>query len=137
MADLYIQDITVPKDASLWLVIKSDGTVHKIKNGDKYGPAQQPGKATVLHRQNRDLIERPNLSLTPDYKDVRNGLKRAIKETKRDGRVIVELPIELLEQTVVALDELRSVLRYVKNARVVVPAEETDTHSPSTTWDNV
>lgn len=127
MADLYIQGITMPKDASLWLVIQQDGTVHKIKNGDKYGPAQQSGRAIVIRTLNHDLVERPNLSLTPDYKDVRNGLKRAIKETKRDGRVIVGLPVELLEQTVVALDELRSVLRYFKNARVVVPAELTTT----------
>lgn len=136
MSDLYIQGITMPKDASLWLVIKPDGTVHKIKNGDKYdGPAHQLCKAIVLRTSNHDLIERPNLIFTPDYKDVRNGLKRAIKETKRDGRVIVGLPVELLEQTVVALDELRSVLRYVKNARVVVPAEETNTHTSSTTVD--
>lgn len=127
MADLYIQGITMPKDASLWLVIQQDGTVHKIKNGDKYGPAQQLGRVVVLRKPNHDLVERPNLSLTPDYKDVRNGLKRAIKETKRDGRVIVGLPVELLEQTVVALDELRSVLRCFKNARVVVPAELTTT----------
>lgn len=125
MANLYISGITVPKDDSLWLVIKPDGTVHKIKNGDKYGPAQQPGKAIVIRTSNYDLIERPNLSLVPDYKDVRNGLKRVLNETKRDDRVIAGLPIELLQQTVVALDELRSLLRYVKNARVVVPAELT------------
>ena len=126
MADMYIQNITVPKDASLWLVVKPDGTVHTIKNGDKYGPAQQPGKAIVIRTPNHDLIERPDLSLVPDYKNVRNGLKQAIKETKRDGRVIVGLPIELLKQTVVALDELRSVLRYFKNARVVVSVEKTE-----------
>lgn len=133
MANLYIQDITVPKDTSLWLMIKPDGTVHKIKNNDENEPAPQPGRAIVVRTPNGDLIERPNLSLVPDYKDVRNGLKRAIKETKRDGRVIAGLPIEMLEQTVVALDELRSVLRYIKNARVVVPAQETNTSVSSTT----
>lgn len=127
MNDLYIQGVTVPKDTSLWLMIKPDGTVYKIKNINENEPAQQPGKAIVVRTPNGDLIERPNLSLVPDYKSVRNGLKRAIKETKRDSRVIVGLPIELLEQTVVALDELRSVLRYVKDARVVVPAKSTTT----------
>lgn len=124
MANLYISGITVPKGASLWLVIKPDGTVYKIKNKDKREPAKQ-GKATVLWSLNHDLIERPILSLIPDYKDVRNGLKRVIKEAKRDDQAIVGIPIELLEQTVVALDKLRSAIKYVKNARVVVPAELT------------
>lgn len=132
MNDLYIQGVTVPKDASLWLMIKPDGTVYKIKNNDENGLAQLRGRAITVRTPNNDLIERPNLRLVPDYKDVRNGLKRVIKETKRDGRVIAGLPIEMLEQTVVALDELRSVLRYVKNARVVVPAKSTTTVEDNT-----
>lgn len=132
MADLYIRGVKMSKDVSLWLMIKPDGTVHKIKNNDENEPAPQPGRAIVVRTPNGDLIERPNLSLVPDYKDVRNGLKRVIKETKRDGRVIAGLPIEMLEQTVVALDGLRSVLRYVKNASAVVPAKSTTTVEDNT-----
>ena len=31
----------MPTDASLWLLIRPDGTVHKLKAGGKYGEPQQ------------------------------------------------------------------------------------------------
>lgn len=70
-----------------------------------------------------DLIERKALNLFPDYNEVRNGIKRTIKETARDGRAITGVSIDLLKQTLVALDSLRSVRRYFMNAKTIVPAE--------------
>ena len=32
-----IQGMDIPKTASLWLMIKPDGKVYKIKNGGEYG----------------------------------------------------------------------------------------------------
>lgn len=70
-----------------------------------------------------DLIEQKALNLFPDYKEVRNGIKRTIKEAERDGRAITGVSIDLLKQTLVALDSLRSVRRYFLNAKPIVPAE--------------
>lgn len=70
-----------------------------------------------------DLVERKALNLFPDYKDVRNRIKQTIKATERDGRNITGVTIDLLKQTLVALDSLRSVRRYFLNAKTIVPAE--------------
>lgn len=70
-----------------------------------------------------NLIEQKALNFFPDYKEVRNGIKRTIKEAERDGRVITGVSIDLLKQTLVALDSLRSVRRYFLNAKTIVPAE--------------
>lgn len=70
-----------------------------------------------------ELIERKALNLFPDFKEVRNGIKRTIKEAERDGRVITGVSIEFLKNTLVALDTLRSVRRYFLNAKTIVPAE--------------
>ena len=44
---ILIKGMEMPKDVSLWLVIRPDGTVYKIKNGANYGEPQT-GKAVTL-----------------------------------------------------------------------------------------
>lgn len=70
-----------------------------------------------------DLVERKELNLFPDYKDVQNRIEQTIKATERDGRNITGVTIDLLKQTLVALDSLHSVRRYFLNAKTIVPAE--------------
>lgn len=70
-----------------------------------------------------DLVERKALNLFPDYKEVRNRIKKTIEATERDGRNITGVTIDLLKQTLVALDSLCSVRRYFLNAKTIVPAE--------------
>lgn len=122
MADILLRGFEMPTDASLWLLIRPDGTVFKIKDNDKLGIPKE-GAAVPLPEGHGDLVERKALNLFPDYKDVRNRIKQTIKATERDGRNITGVTIDLLKQTLVALDSLRSVRRYFLNAKTIVPAE--------------
>ena len=56
MADILIRGFEMPTDASLWLMIKPDGTVHKIKAGGKHGEPQQ-GVAVPLPEGHGRLID--------------------------------------------------------------------------------
>ena len=47
MPDILIRNFKMPKDHSLWLVIRPDGTVFKIKDNDKSG-APKEGTAIFL-----------------------------------------------------------------------------------------
>jgi hypothetical protein len=120
MPDILIRGMEMPTEQRVEVLIFKNGYVAYYDVDGRYlGQA----KATPLPEGHGDLIDRKRLHLVPDYKCVRNGIKHIIKETKRDGRVIAGISIELLEQTLVALDELRSVRRYFENARTIVPAE--------------
>ena len=56
MADILIRDVEMPRDASLWLLIRPDGKVHKLKVGGKYGEPQQ-GVAVPLPKGHGRLID--------------------------------------------------------------------------------
>lgn len=51
MADILLRGFEMPTDASLWLLIRPDGTVHKLKVGGKYGDPQQ-GAARPITQPN-------------------------------------------------------------------------------------
>lgn len=56
MADILIRGLDMPRDASLWLLIRPDGKVHKLKAGGKYGEPQQ-GVAVPLPEGHGRLID--------------------------------------------------------------------------------
>lgn len=56
-ADILIRGMEMPKDGSLWLLIRPDGTVLKIKNNDKLGLPKE-GAAIFLPEGHGDLIDR-------------------------------------------------------------------------------
>lgn len=57
MADILIRGMEMPKDRSLWLLIRPDGKVYKIKNGGKYGELKI-GTAVPLLEGHGDLIDK-------------------------------------------------------------------------------
>lgn len=120
MADLVIRGMEMPTEQRIEVLIFKNGFVAYYDVEGRYiGQA----KAVPLPEGHGNLIEQKALNLFPDYKEVRNGIKRTIKEAERDGRVITGVSIDLLKQTLVALDSLRSVRRYFLNAKPIVPAE--------------
>lgn len=127
MADILIRGMEMPKDGRITIQIGADGAVYFVEkctiSAEKY---EKSSHTVPLPEGHGDLIERKRLDLVPDYKNVRNGIKHIVKETKQDGKSIAGISIELLEQTLVALDELRSVRRYFENAPTIVPAEGSD-----------
>lgn len=56
MADLAIRGFEMPTDASLWILIRPDGTVHKLKVGGKHGEPQQ-GVAVPLPEGHGKLVD--------------------------------------------------------------------------------
>lgn len=60
MADILIRGFEMPTDASLWLLIRPDGTVHKLKVGGKHGEPQQ-GVAVPLPEGHGRLIDADTL----------------------------------------------------------------------------
>ena len=56
MADILIRGFEMPTDASLWLLIRPDGTVHKLKVCGKHGEPQQ-GVAVPLTEGHGRLID--------------------------------------------------------------------------------
>ena len=126
MADIVIRGMEMPKDTTkVEIGIDADGHPLCIAYNES-GNEPDIYDVVPLTEGHRDLIERKRLDLVPDYKDVRNGIKRIVKETKRDGKAVAGISIELLEQTIIALDELRAVRRYFENAKTIVPAEGED-----------
>lgn len=121
MADIVIRGMDMPKDGHI--------VVRIYANGDVCEPTPCPGvwrkvgELSPLPEKHGELIERKALKLFPDYKEVRNRIKRTIKATERDGRTTTGVTIDFLKQTLVALDSLRSVRRYFLNAKSIVPAE--------------
>jgi hypothetical protein len=123
MADLVIRGMEMPKyftkaefgiDAdgnSLCMVYHEDGIEPDIYD------------VVPLPEGHGDFVERKALNLFPDYKEVRNRIKQTIKATERDKRTTTGVTIDLLKQTLVALDSLRSVRRYFLDAKTIVPAE--------------
>lgn len=61
MADLVIRGMEMPTDASLWILIRPDGTVHKLKVGGKHGEPQQ-GVAVPLPEGHGRLIDADELA---------------------------------------------------------------------------
>lgn len=51
-----IQGMDIPKTASLWLVIKPDGKVYKIKNGGEYGE-QKIGTAVPFPEKRGRIVD--------------------------------------------------------------------------------
>ena len=64
MADILIRGFEMPTDASLWLLIRPDGTVHKLKVCGKHGEPQQ-GVAVPLTEGHGRLIDAD--ALMPDF----------------------------------------------------------------------
>ena len=64
MADILIRGFKMPTDASLWLLIRPDGTAHKLKFGGKHGESQQ-GVAVPLPERHGRLgdLDKINASL--------------------------------------------------------------------------
>lgn len=120
MPDIVIKGIEVSESLDIILNTCTNKVVYSKNNGMTWNEATD---FIVLPEGHGDLIERKRVDIVPDHKDVRNGIKRIVKETKRDGRTIAEISTELLVQTLVALDELRSVRRYFENAKTILPAE--------------
>ena len=56
MADILIRGMEMPKDRSLWLLIRPDGTVFKIKDNDKLGLPKE-GAAIFLPEGHGRLID--------------------------------------------------------------------------------
>ena len=56
MADLVIKGLGIPKERSLWLCIKTDGTVYNIKPGG-IGMARAVGTAVQLPEGHGRLID--------------------------------------------------------------------------------
>lgn len=131
MADILIRGMEMPKDGrkhTALLQFLEDG---KCRGIVEYSKSYDDRSVKVfevvpLPEGHGNLIEQKALNLFPDYKEVRNGIKRTIKEAERDGRVITGVSIDLLKQTLVALDSLRSVRKYFLNAKTIVPAEGDD-----------
>lgn len=112
MADILIRGVPMP-------VPDFHTTVTIMGNGDVLWFNEKVGTAIPLPEGHGDLVERKELNLFPDYKDVRNRIKQTIKATERDGRTTTGVTIDLLKQTLVALDSLHSVC----DAKTIVPAE--------------
>lgn len=74
MADILIRGIDMPKDRSLWLLIRPDGTVFKIKDNDKLGLPKE-GAAIFLPEGHGRLV------------DAREILEKADKSPWFDGDV--------------------------------------------------
>lgn len=68
MADILLRGFEMPTDASLWLLIRPDGTVHKLKVGGKHGEPQQ-GVAVPLPAGHGRLIDADALDYTMLYKE--------------------------------------------------------------------
>lgn len=60
MADLVIRGLGIPKERSLWLCIKTDGTVYNIKPGG-IGTAHAVGTAVHLPEGHGRLIDADEL----------------------------------------------------------------------------
>ena len=56
MADILIREMEMPKDRSLWLLIRPDGLVFKIKDNDKLGLPKE-GAAIFLPEKHGRLID--------------------------------------------------------------------------------
>lgn len=56
MSDLIIRGMEMPKERSLWLCVKTDGTVHNIKPGG-IGTAHAVGTAVPLPEKHGRLID--------------------------------------------------------------------------------
>lgn len=134
MADIVIR-MEIPKNCSSCKIIcwnyleyGINGILAKLSTSE----SRDPNCPLVpLPEGHGELIERKALNLFPDYKEVRNGIKQTIKATERDGRTTTGVTIDLLKQTLVALDSLRSVRRYFLNAKTIVPADVTDNYAGS------
>ena len=74
MADLVIKGLGIPKERSLWLCIKTDGTVYNIKPGG-IGTAHAVGTAVPLPEGHGRLV------------DAREVLEKADKAQWFDGDV--------------------------------------------------
>lgn len=74
MADILIRGFEMPKDRSLWLLIRPDGTVYKIKDNDKLGIPME-GAAIFLPEEHGRLV------------DAREVLEKAEKAPWFDGDV--------------------------------------------------
>lgn len=74
MADILIRGFEMPKDRSLWLLIRPDGTVYKIKDNDKLGLPKE-GCAIFLQERHGRLV------------DAREILEKADKAPWFDGDV--------------------------------------------------
>ena len=122
MADILIRGMEMPKENDILVFDVWHGTVYARSTANI---GTRSYEVIPISEGHGELIDRnrKRLDFVPDYKSVRNGIKHIVKETKRDGRAIAGISIELLEQTLVALDELRSVRRYFENAKTIVPAE--------------
>ena len=122
MADILIRGMEMPKEGEK-ILIATDGSVWVNAWPTRGYMRMENVYAIPLPEGHGDLVERKALNLFPDYKDVRNRIKQTIKATERDGRNITGVTIDLLKQTLVALDSLHSVRRYFLNAKTIVPAE--------------
>lgn len=130
MADVLIRGIEMPKECrscpfhhETYLRTRHVCLANKNEEIEHWDIVDPFCPLVSLPEGHGELIDRKRLDFVPDYKNVRNGIKHIVKETKRDGRTIAGISIELLQQTLVALDELRSVRRYFENAKTIVPAE--------------
>lgn len=56
MDDILLRGFEMPTDASLWLLIRPDGTVHKLKVGGKHGEPQQ-GVAVPLPKGHGRIVD--------------------------------------------------------------------------------
>jgi hypothetical protein len=56
VADILIRGMEMPKDRSLWILIRPDGTVYKIKDNDKLGIPKE-GAAISLPEGHGRLID--------------------------------------------------------------------------------
>lgn len=108
MTDILIRGFEMPTDASLWLMIKPDGTVHKIKAGGKHGEPQQ-GVAVPLpagHGRLGDLTE------------VENKLQETLDGM---GDRWLSSPALMAQRVAIVAD-----LKKVKEAPAIIPAEGGD-----------
>lgn len=121
---VYIPGMEMPKGETSYVELQvwGDGAVYKRQG--LAGKFEQIGTAIPLPKKHGGLVERKDMSNFPDYREVRKGLNSILKQTKRDNRSIAGMPIELLQQAIVALDSLRSVHRYFKEAKTIIEAED-------------
>lgn len=120
MADILIRGMEMPKKDEILVFDEWHGKVYARSTANT---GTRRYEVVSLPEGHGDLVERKALNLFPDYKDARNRIKQTIKATERDGRNITGVTIDLLKQTLVALDSLHSVRRYFLNAKTIVPAE--------------
>lgn len=103
---IIIRGFEMPTDASLWLLIKPDGTVHKIKAGGKYGEPQQ-GVAVPLPKGHGRIVD----------------ASVAEKKIKEMYMTMVNSRSEGSTEVALGLHLAASIIRTDTNVPTIVPAE--------------